>query len=559
MALSQAQLQEIQNTINRISAQIPSIQSQVQQLTQPKPVSLPTANVPSPSQPTQNYQPNYTPSGGSPLDVRYPSNVDSYGNPVMSNPNYNPATGQVSQPTGATGGISRDELQQILNQNKIYDPPSTLAARAGTDINSSDAPQKILNYLSGQGLVSQSTKVGNMNLQQLMQMMNPQQDQSYLTAQQNLLTKIADLQNQMATSKSDSPELASLRQMILQQQKALQDLTPNKYLQSQPGLQNIGISQSFLERRVAQEREPMANTLANLLMSQSILGEDEERKRKALEAQIQVAQTNFGLTKELQALKPQPFKLPETVQSEILKNFLGLNKSSLPTSVQEFQYAQQSPKYAEFLQTGKKDETQQQFLNEIKTQQLQIQLQNSQNSAERNAILNELRLLNLQQQTATSPGQIVNAKTNLPVKLTDNQSQFFSMGIRLNENVQNIKTTIDQIGTNALKGWVTEKGYLVPVVQNKLDPKQQNLMQKMFELNNMFVYFSTGKQINETEFERLSKQTPQFRATKEYNASAINNFSSMIQDRMNNYLKVNGWKIYGNELPDNTNDPMGIR
>lgn len=145
----------------------------------------------------------------------------------------------------------------------------------------------------------------------------------------------------------------------------------------------------------------------------------------------------------------------------------------------------------------------------------------------------------------TSVGQIVDKKTGAPVKLTDAQSQFFGQGLYLQDTVKQIEDILNNVNTGAVKGWVTEKGYLVPIVQNQLDPDQMNLMQLMYSLNNLFVYFSTGKQINETEFDRLSKQTPNFKATPQYNKSALKNFSDMITARMQNYLTVNGWKMAG--------------
>lgn len=161
-------------------------------------------------------------------------------------------------------------------------------------------------------------------------------------------------------------------------------------------------------------------------------------------------------------------------------------------------------------------------------------------------VLQAIRDITLKEK-GTVPGQIVHAASNTPVQLTDAQSQFFSMGSHLADTANEVKQIVNQIGTGAIKGWVTEGGFLIPVVQNKLDPQQQALMQKMYDMNNLFVYFSTGKQINETEFARLSKQTPNFRATPEYNASAIKQFSKMIKDRMDSYMKINGWKISGQE------------
>ena len=175
-----------------------------------------------------------------------------------------------------------------------------------------------------------------------------------------------------------------------------------------------------------------------------------------------------------------------------------------------------------------------------------------------NPILDELREFDLRQKTESTPGQVVNASTGAPAKLTDTQSQFLSQGSVLRELNQEVKNAVIDIGTEALKGWTTERGYLIPVVQKKYvnDPAVLDLMQKMYALNNLFVYFSTGKQLNETEFDRLAKQTPNFKATTEYNNKALINFENNIKSRMNNYLKFNGWKIRG-EVQDTLGQTSG--
>ncbi len=157
--------------------------------------------------------------------------------------------------------------------------------------------------------------------------------------------------------------------------------------------------------------------------------------------------------------------------------------------------------------------------------------------------LDQLRYLQVQEKLGTTAGQIVNAQTGTAIKLTDAQSQFFSQGQHIASTAQEVIGLVNELGTNGLKGWVTEKGYLVPVVQNSLDPKAQQLMQKMFDMNNLFVYFSTGKQLNQSEFDRLGKQLPNFMATNEYNQSAIAQLTNSINDRMDNYMTLNGWEI----------------
>lgn len=166
--------------------------------------------------------------------------------------------------------------------------------------------------------------------------------------------------------------------------------------------------------------------------------------------------------------------------------------------------------------------------------------------------LDQLRYLQVQEKLGTTTGQIVNAQTGSAVKLTDTQSRFFSDGQHIASTAQEVLNLVNELGTNGLKGWVTEKGYLVPVVQNALDPKAQQLMQKMYDMNNLFVYFSTGKQLNQSEFDRLGKQLPNFSATSQYNQSAIAQLTTSINDRMDNYMTLNGWEIKGSSGATNT-------
>lgn len=151
-----------------------------------------------------------------------------------------------------------------------------------------------------------------------------------------------------------------------------------------------------------------------------------------------------------------------------------------------------------------------------------------------------------------SPGQVVTASNNTPVKLTDTQSHFFEMGQHLVKQATKVQKLIASLPTGAIRGWVTQNGKFFPVVQDKLDPRQEELLQEMSDLNNMFVYFSTGKQLNAEEFSRLSNQLPNTKATPAYNKTALNNFVSSIKGRMGDYMKVNGWKIYGGSAQPKT-------
>lgn len=296
---------------------------------------------------------------------------------------------------------------------------------------------------------------------------------------------------------------------------------------------SLAASKLDVDRKIASQLLDMDDQLVDKVMDlvADRIKEAQEGRKEALGFL-----EDMGLT-----VNPLTGKLTPTLEAQRLdlaeKQFEAEQREPMkqPSAIQEYQYAQQQGYQGTFLE-----------------------YQQSLAQAKQNQTLNTLRQLQIDEKSLTVPGQIVDANTGVAVELTDTQSQFFSMGQRLDTVAQEVTTLVDRIGTNGLKGWVTENGYLVPVVQNALGVDEQALMQKMFELNNTFVYFSTGKQINETEFQRLGKQTPNFRATVDYNRSALANFTTMIQERMANYLTVNGWKIKGQETNGfiDPNDPF---
>lgn len=186
----------------------------------------------------------------------------------------------------------------------------------------------------------------------LQNMMNPQETPEQAQSRQQMqstLDRLTGLYDELSKANQPSADLTALQTQITQQQKALNDLTPQKYLETQPGLKGLGVNEAYLERSVAAARDPIANALSNLLASESVLSQDQARKQQALQNQASLLQTQFGLQKELQGLQPKPTQLPEATQSAILNQYLGLNKPTTPTSVQEYQFAQQNPGFQSFL------------------------------------------------------------------------------------------------------------------------------------------------------------------------------------------------------------------
>lgn len=165
-------------------------------------------------------------------------------------------------------------------------------------------------------------------------------------------------------------------------------------------------------------------------------------------------------------------------------------------------------------------------------------------------LLGALRELKYLEGTAVSPGQVVNAKTNLPVKLSNEQSGKVADFQNLLSRVDVVQGLLNDVqSTGAIKGWILKEGIYTPIVQRTLNAKELELMQELARISNQYVYLVSGKQINEQEFVRLSRAIPDIRATKEANETVMKNFRSYLQGGLNNFLRVNGWKLAGEETP----------
>ncbi|KKL50709.1 hypothetical protein LCGC14_2302770, partial [marine sediment metagenome] len=148
------------------------------------------------------------------------------------------------------------------------------------------------------------------------------EEKKYREDQEATLKRLMDLAEDLAEAGRPSEELVNLRTAILQQQKVLADLTPTKYLETEPGLKAVGVTQAFLERRVAAERDPIASALSNMLISESLISQQIAGEKAGIQAQMEAAETVFGLRKEIAGLRPEAAELPAGVQSEMLKRFL---------------------------------------------------------------------------------------------------------------------------------------------------------------------------------------------------------------------------------------------
>ena len=185
-------------------------------------------------------------------------------------------------------------------------------------------------------------------------------------------------------------------------------------------------------------------------------------------------------------------------------------------------------------------------INQISVKKLQISMQNANTSQERNAILNQMKQIQLMNLTAVSPGQIINAATGLPVKLTsEQQAKFSGFSSMLDTQIPAITSLLDKVGTGAIAGRYMTFSIDKPALQNTLSNDQQALIQTMNQMNNSLIYLLSGKQINQAEFERLKLQLPSLNYSNDQNTQQISSFSNTLKDLQNKELGAMGWTVAG--------------
>src|SRR3990167_1070966 len=121
--------------------------------------------------------------------------------------------------------------------------------------------------------------------------------------------------------KTPREDIIELDRMINEQNRVLQDLTPEGFLKTQRGLQDVGITQQQLERTVAKEREPIARALSDLLLSRSVMGEIQKSKVQGIQSQIGAIGEEIDIRQALSELG-KGTQLPEAVRSKVFEGLL---------------------------------------------------------------------------------------------------------------------------------------------------------------------------------------------------------------------------------------------
>src|SRR3990167_854454 len=188
--------------------------------------------------------------------------------------------------------------------------------------------------------------------------------------------------------------------------------------------------------------------------------------------------------------------------------------------------------------------TQRNALNAMSIERLKIAQTNAYTSQERNAILNQIREINLMNMTAVSPGQVVNAQNGLPAKLTDVQrTRYAGYDQFINYFVPNIQTLINKVPTGGAVGRLMTTVQDKPVGQRGLNQDQEQFLVMLVDMNNTLLYLRSGKQINEQEFERLKATLPSPNKTNEQNRIDTTTFYNTMKSAYERELKISGYTI----------------
>ncbi len=174
-----------------------------------------------------------------------------------------------------------------------------------------------------------------------------------------------------------------------------------------------------------------------------------------------------------------------------------------------------------------------------------------------NSALNQLRLLQVAQGSQASNGQIVNAKTQTPVKTTQVETDFISKSSQISDYyVPTLETMLKGIETGAVVGLqkYTAKTPIAQYLRNE-DLSMFNALASYF--GQQIVYMNSGKAINPEEMKILQQSLPDAQLTTSENLKRIAQFDKISKQATDKYLKLKGWSIYNNGTSGGTSGGGG--
>jgi hypothetical protein len=184
------------------------------------------------------------------------------------------------------------------------------------------------------------------------------------------------------------------------------------------------------------------------------------------------------------------------------------------------------------------------FNQMIQIERLKISAQNAATSQERNSILNQMRMVNLQKSTQVSPGQVVNRATGLPIDLTQGESEMLSRQQTVKDYyIPTMLDTLTGIETGSVTGKVNKYTAKMPVVQYMRNEDLSMFNAMASYMSQQIVYMNSGKQINEAEMKILQQSLPSAELTTEENRKRLNQFEEITGQTLDRLLNLNGWTI----------------
>lgn len=192
------------------------------------------------------------------------------------------------------------------------------------------------------------------------------------------------------------------------------------------------------------------------------------------------------------------------------------------------------------------------FNQMIQLERLKISSRLANTSEERNSILNQMRMVNLQKQTSVSPGQVVSASSGLPVDLTQGESEMISRQQMVdNYYIPSLLTKLEGIETGAVVGKLNKYTANMPVAQYLRNEDLSMFNAMASYMSQQIVYMNSGKQINEAEMKILQQSLPSAELTVSENRKRLQQFQTLTGKTLDTFLTANGWTISESSPEDN--------
>lgn len=395
-----------------------------------------------------------------------------------------------------------------------------------------------------------------------------QQQSSTEKMWQALMGQQSQIQQQVQTS----------QQNLLNQQNAIYEqwgLTPEKYNRIQDITSQVGEYQKQLAAIETREQQAIDALQTRPEIDIANMGAEQARISRAYAIQKSgVAAQASALVSEAQALQgnwDNAFKSAQLYVDNATK--------AQQQYVSDLKWGFEQ--YKDIISTMTADE--QKRINDVldfQTSQLKLQETQAQNdinnqlrlmgiqlSAESRDTLNALREAQVAQLTQAAPGQYVNAVTGFPVKLTADQITNFQRFDQYKNDLIPIATTLldpnspEKVGTGGLAGRYMKTVQNLPGAQRTLNQNQNKLLATIATMNNQLIYMLSGKQINESEYNRLKEQLPDVTLTNEQNMTRINMFNNLLNQAEQKQMRIMGIAEAGGSPTQSNlnNDPLGIR